>query len=239
MDSFSIYKGYGKVDHIDGEQQPFSHRYGRRRAVIIAASSLLLLTLILVCLIGVLHHESGDSDDDEFVDPIRYACKFTPHQDACFGAISSINSHPKPDPVSLLSILLRSTMNELGNELALPKRLMSKVKDHRTVVALEDCGSLLNDAVGSLNQSAIKLSEAEEYLTETAMGDLRTWISAAMTDQETCLDGLEEMEASVVEEMRKGVQGAKVGMSNSLAILANMDDLKKDMIKMCHQQPRH
>lgn len=242
MDSFNIYKGYGKVDHLEGAQQPASHRYARRRAVIIAVSSLLLLTLILVSLIVVLSHKSGDadsdSDSDEYVDPIRYVCKVTQHQDTCFDAISTINSHPKPDPVAILSILLRSTMNDLRNHLALPKSLMSKVKDHRTVGALEDCGSLLNDAFGSLNKSATKLSAAPEGLTETEMSDLRTWISAAMTDQETCVDGLEEMESSVVEEMRKAVQGAKMGMSNSLAILANMDQLKRDMLKMCNQ-PKH
>ncbi|KAK3195848.1 hypothetical protein Dsin_027158 [Dipteronia sinensis] len=44
----------------------------------------------------------------------------------------------------------------------------------------------------------------EKMLTESKVNDIQTWISAAMINQETCLDGLEEMGSTAVDEV-KGV----------------------------------
>lgn len=110
---------------------------------------------------------------------------------------------------------------------ALPEALILKSNESNTVSALRDCVSLFDDAVSQLNNSvALVVNGLEkEVLTEAKVADVNTWISGAMSDQDTCLDGLEEMESSVLDEVKSKVQMSKECMSNSLAILANMHSL--------------
>lgn len=108
----------------------------------------------------------------------------------------------------------------------LPKDLISKSNEANTVSALSDCEKLFDDAVSQLNNSVASVADgSEKVLTEATIADVNTWISAAMTDQDTCLDGLEEMQSSVLSEVKSKVQMSKECMSNSLAILANMRSL--------------
>ncbi|CAN0903539.1 Pectinesterase 1 [Linum grandiflorum] len=67
--------------------------------------------------------------------------------------------------------------------------------------------------------------EEEKALTEEKIADMKTWISAAMTDEETCRDGMEEMGATVAEGMKAEMEDCTEMMSNSLAILANLPSL--------------
>ncbi|KAK4350516.1 hypothetical protein RND71_029829 [Anisodus tanguticus] len=57
------------------------------------------------------------------------------------------------------------------------------------------------------------------------VSNMQTWISAAMTDQDTCLEGLDEMGSPLLGEVKARVQNAKEYMSNTLAILSNMPSL--------------
>ncbi|KAL0342616.1 UNVERIFIED_CONTAM: putative pectinesterase/pectinesterase inhibitor 26 [Sesamum calycinum] len=65
----------------------------------------------------------------------------------------------------------------------------------------------------------------EKALTEMKISDLQTWISAAMTDQETCLDGLAETGSTALDEFKLKVQKSQEYMSNTLAILNNIQSL--------------
>lgn len=100
--------------------------------------------------------------------------------------------------------------------------LIARSNDKGTESALRDCVDLFEDAVSQLSEST---RAVEGGLRDEKARDLNTWISAAMTDQQTCLDGLEEMGSMVVDEVKARVQISKEYMSNSLAILENMNAL--------------
>lgn len=71
----------------------------------------------------------------------------------------------------------------------------------------------------------MEAAHGEKALTKVKINNIQTWVSAAMTDQETCLDGLEEMGSAILDEVRAKLQRSKELMSNSLAIVAHMKDL--------------
>ncbi|KAL7000614.1 hypothetical protein U1Q18_001766 [Sarracenia purpurea var. burkii] len=116
-------------------------------------------------------------------------------------------------------------MDELLNLSSMLKTLISKSNDPRTESVLKDCVDLWGDALSQIGKSATAMGPREKMLTEEKIGDLKTWISTATTDQETCLDGLVEMGSTVVDEVRAKVQRSKEYMSNSLAILSNIQTL--------------
>ena len=94
--------------------------------------------------------------------------------------------------------------------------------------AFSDCRSQIEDGVSRLNVSVVVMEVGlggEKVLTETRIRDLQTWISAAMTDQETCLDGLEETGSTALDEVKTKMKKSQEYTSNCLAILANIHTL--------------
>lgn len=156
-------------------------------------------------------------------------CAVTQHPESCFTDVSTIDSGNFFDPEVIFNFTLRLAINELTNISSLPKTLISKSHDLRTGSALRDCATLFDDALSQLSRSveAMRVGPVggEKLLTEEKVADMKTWISAAMTDQETCVDGLEEMGSTAVDEVKSRMQRSNEYMSNSLAILANIETI--------------
>lgn len=235
MDSINFFKGYGKINNHSEHQQP--QKAPQRRRIILAASFIIFLTIIIAAMIGGLVRdsatESPESEEQEHptsdsTESLKTVCAVTKHLDSCISSISSLNDPPKSDPVHFFNLSLQVSLRELTNLSSLPKTLISKSNEPRSESALKDCVKLFDDSVSQLNNTAelMKVSRpGEKVLTEMKISDMLTWISAAMTDQETCLDGLDEMGSTVVDEVRARVHKSNVYMSNSLAILNNLKNL--------------
>lgn len=93
--------------------------------------------------------------------------------------------------------------------------------------ALPDCKDQIDDALSRLNDSlsAMEVAPGEKALTDAKISDIQTWISAVVTDQETCVDGLEEMKSPALGEVKGKMQRSREYTSNSLAIVANIRTL--------------
>lgn len=232
--SIKIFKGYDRLPNPNNENHPSTtattHKPSPRNRLITAAISVtLLLTLTLAALILALVHESTTEPPDSPAESLTAVCSVTPHPTLCFNSINNNNdsSLALTDPELIFALSLKVSFNELKNLASLPQTLISKTNDARSESALGDCGSLFSDAAGQLGDSvkAVEVGPGEKVLDEVKIGDLNAWISAAMTCEETCLDGLEEVGSTVVGEVRERVQRSKEYLSNSLAILANIQTL--------------
>ncbi|GAB4860728.1 hypothetical protein Ancab_035891 [Ancistrocladus abbreviatus] len=214
----------------------------RRRPIVVISLTLLLTLIVASLLAALIYHSETEDEDSELSsnilsESIKAVCSVTQHPDSCFTDISScsINPESKPDPVFIFSLSLEVAITRISNLSSLPKTLIPRVNDPQIVSALRDCQDLFSDAFDRLNQSksAVLLvgedgKKRESFLDdESKMNDLKTWISAAMTDEQTCLDGLEETGSStmVVDQVKAAVQKSSVSLSNNLAILANMKTL--------------
>lgn len=71
----------------------------------------------------------------------------------------------------------------------------------------------------------MRVSPGEKALTEMKISDIQTWVSAAMTDQDTCIDGLEETGSPAVDELKTRMHKSQEYMSNTLAILNHIQSL--------------
>ncbi|KAL6954136.1 hypothetical protein U1Q18_048537 [Sarracenia purpurea var. burkii] len=238
MDSIYFFIGYDKVN------QPAPSKINHQHIIIPTIESLflpsrisliILLTVMISATIGALVHKSNTKPPEypslstKSAESIRSICSVTQFPDTCFASISSLTNSSrcslfKGDPELIFSLSLQVAINELLNLSSMPKTMIYKSNDPRTESALKDCVDLLGNALSQIGKSATAMvvGPGEKMLTEEKIGDLKTWINAAMTDQETCLDGLEEMGSTVVDEARLKVQRSKEYMSNSLAILSNI-----------------
>ena len=77
-------------------------------------------------------------------------------------------------------------MDKLRNLSFLPKTLISKSDDPRSESALNDCADLFGDSLSQISEFAAMMEVGPDEKVE----DLR----GVITNLETCVDGLEEME---------------------------------------------
>ncbi|MFS7939761.1 putative pectinesterase [Helianthus anomalus] len=233
-ESVNFVKGYGKIDPSDDDttavhrQSPSPNR--RKTLTIAVTVALLLFAIIIAVTIAAttIHHrrtKPSQSPSLKSSESIKTVCAVTQHPDTCFTDVVSVNSgNNAVNPVVIFNLTLQLAVTELTNVSSLPKTLISNSNDLRTGSALRDCANLFDDAVSQLSRS-VESMRGESVLTVEKVGDLKTWISAAMTDQETCVDGLEEMGSTAVDEVKMKVQRSRVCMSNSLAILSHMEEI--------------
>ncbi|KAL2515895.1 putative pectinesterase/pectinesterase inhibitor 26 [Forsythia ovata] len=239
MESLNFFNGYGKVKPSEDPNSLPNQQtiVAQKRRQITAITLTVVLTLIIGTIVGVVIHESVTEPPESEEEPSQIAsnsakslktvCAVTRYPESCISSISSLNHPPTANPLNFFNLSLQATARELSNLTSLPKELISKSNDKRTESALKDCISLFDDSVSQLSRSLglMKVGTGEKVLTDMNISDLQTWISAAMTDQETCLDGIGEMGSTVPDEFRVKVQKSQEYMSNTLAILNNIRSL--------------
>ncbi|KAJ4824180.1 hypothetical protein Tsubulata_011916, partial [Turnera subulata] len=235
MESINVFKGYDKVNSsLSVEEQQALHQQRKRRRtriiIFFTISAIVFLTLVIGVLLASLIHESNNESPDESpslssnsAESIKAVCSVTQYPTSCFTSISSLNASTKPDPETIFNLSLQASAKELKNL----SSFLASVNDVSSRAALDDCATQLEDALGRVNDSAALMVAApgEKLLTVEKAKDIQTWISAAMTDQETCLEGLQEMGSSVLDEVKGKMEKSKELLSNSLAIIAKMQDL--------------
>lgn len=227
METLNLAKGYGRVDA--SEDNSGAPPNLRRRRRFIAISLAILLTIIIASFIAALIHESLTESEESETSPLasnsndalKAVCSVTRYPDSCFSSISPLNSPPSNDPLRFFNLSLHASLIEVSS-------LKSQLAESKADPATKDCAELFDDAVSQLGRSAESICVGpgeKKVLTEMRISDLQSWISAAMTDQDTCLDGLAEMGSTAVADFKLRVQRSEEYMSNSLAILNNIQSL--------------
>ncbi|XP_027124920.2 pectinesterase 3-like [Coffea arabica] len=229
MDTIKSFKGYGKVDPV--EEQAF-RRKTRRRTVILLVSLLLLVALIVGVVVATVTHKKKNSKgnaNDAPTSPsqsLRAICSVTVHPDSCYTSISSLEaSNSTTDPEKLFQLSLQVVHASLQKLSTLPQHWISDARDLPLKKALGVCQAVIDDAVDATDESlsSLNVSEGDRLLTVDRVNDLKTWLSASLTDLETCLDSLEEVNATVLaEQVRTSSRNSTEFASNSLAIVSKL-----------------
>jgi pectinesterase inhibitor-like protein len=235
MESINTLKGYDKVS--DQENQIHHHHHSplpkpssfSRKTLIATGSvvSLLLILSVVALTAGAFTHSPPHHPPISSAS-LKSLCSVTRYPETCFNSLSSSlnESDSKLNPESILELSLRVAAKEISN-LSISFR---SINDMPEDAAVGDCVKLYTDALSQLNDSITEIERKKKkggnnWLTEEVVGDVKTWISAAMTDGETCSDGIEEMGTIVGNEIKKKMEMANQMMSISLAIVSQMKKL--------------
>lgn len=201
---------FESIKSIESEEDEDRHcRNTRRRLLIIVLSSVVLLSLVVGAVVIPTRAKRAASISAEEQKSIESICNVTLHQESCFSSIYSLKESTKtldspPDsPMQIFTLSLQVTMNGL---IALQSSIF-ETSDTNT------CRRTIRDAIDHVNAS---------LLSSSTLSDVRTWLSTAITDQDTCMDGLRESSGGVSlsnkREIALSMANAAVFASNSLAI---------------------
>ncbi|KAI3803302.1 hypothetical protein L1987_31452 [Smallanthus sonchifolius] len=223
MHTIQSFKGYGKVDPV--EEQAFRRKSCKRLIILII--SVLLLAIIIGAVVGTLIHNRNNSSNSTVQasnasQSITTVCSHTLYPESCYNSITEINKSNSTDPVELLKLSLHVVFNSLSELSSLPENLEKSTTNKTVKNALNVCETVLNDAVDYLRDSifSMDVKSGDKMLSSTKIGDLKTWLSTAITNQETCLDALEEINSTFFAETKFRMQNSTEYASNSLAIVS-------------------
>ncbi|KAK7314000.1 hypothetical protein VNO77_39221 [Canavalia gladiata] len=222
----SLLNSYGKVDEADQAMLEV-RRKTRKRITIIIVSTIVLIGVVCAAVFGSVARNARDNNNNsndgngEFVsNSIKAICDVTLYKDACYRSLGSVvHSGHEVEPQELFLLSIEVALGEVERVV----QYFSKQGvfdglnvDNRTKEGFKNCKDLLGLAMDHLNSSLASVGNSSFV---DALEDLKTWLSAAGTYQQTCIDGFEGAEEALKTNVANNLKNSTEFTSNSLAII--------------------
>ncbi|CAL5194472.1 unnamed protein product [Lathyrus oleraceus] len=183
----------------------------------------LMLLLIISILLSLSTNTSqmvypkGNNNNNNNV---KEACSVTRYKNLCIHTLAQFSNTAGRTPSKWARVGVSVTISEVKNVRAYLTKLKTRGDmKGRNKVALSDCIETFGYALDELHKSLGVLRRLSKKTFSTQMGDLNTWISSALTDEDTCLDGFEGENERQIKLLRNKVQNVSYITSNALALV--------------------
>lgn len=154
---------------------------------------------------------------------IRTSCKATIYPDLCYTSLSThandIQTSPKLLANAALSVALATSQTTSAALLRMSKTPGMRPRE---AGAMRDCLEVLGDTVEELQKSIKEMGETKNKKSfGFMMNDIQTWVSAALTDENTCMDGFggKAMDGKLKTIVRGKIVNVCHLTSNALALI--------------------
>ncbi|URD84499.1 pectinesterase [Musa troglodytarum] len=197
---------------------------GNNKVAVLSVSAIVLVAVVATVAVTVSNRYS-QPEKTEFSTSnknIKDFCRPTDYQATCESSLSEVADNTT-DPKELVNLAFQVTIDHIKKAFDHSTVLSEAAKDSRTSDALENCRELLDYAIDDLKSSIDRLDGFSLTKLDKFLDDLKVWISATITYQETCLDGFENTTTDAAESMRKALNSSAELTSNILAIVINFD----------------
>ncbi|KDP40627.1 hypothetical protein JCGZ_24626 [Jatropha curcas] len=200
----------------------------RKKLFLSLFASLLIVATIIAIVTGVNSNKKDNTSQSHAI--LKSSCSSTRFPELCFSAVASVpgataNLASQKDVIEL-SINLTTTAVQ-HNFFTVEKLIATRKLTKREKTALHDCLETIDETLDELHKAA---EDLEEYPNKKSLSqhadDLKTLLSSAITNQETCLDGFSHDEADkrIREALLDGQVHVEKMCSNALAMIKNMTD---------------
>ncbi|XP_078448381.1 putative pectinesterase/pectinesterase inhibitor 13 [Wolffia australiana] len=207
---------------------------GLGKKIFVFALTLVALAAIIVGIVVAVAHAHRKIGDDisgpssnggtaTSSKSIQAMCAVTDYKDACEKSLSAAVGG-NGNAVSIKAIVKAAVEVTLNASKSAADQVLgvsgNSTVDDRQKAALSDCKQLLQDAVDELQDifSGVDLS-VDKNLTAKS-DDVKTWLSAVISYQQTCLDGVDHPELKA--QLEKIISDAAELTSNALAIVTEV-----------------
>ncbi|XP_023728573.1 probable pectinesterase/pectinesterase inhibitor 61 [Lactuca sativa] len=213
--------------------EPTPKRRSRLKLLLlIVGFTLIIASAVSVTLVVVLRSKdsgggSGSMTHRQPTKAISRVCSRTLYQNLCVNSLVDFPGSLIASDKELVHISVNMTLHHVGKALYTSTDLSNLEMDGRARSAYNDCLELLEDSVDQLTRSLTSVAPSGDGDPQRlgSPEDVMTWLSASLTNQDTCTDGLSETEEGEVRnQMREKLKDLSELVSNSLAIYSSSDD---------------
>lgn len=157
------------------------------------------------------------------IDFIRTSCSTTTYPKLCYTSLSNQATIIRSDPKLLAHAALSVSLDTAKSTSTI---MVEMSKSHgitpREVGAMRDCLEELSDSVDQLKKSMDEMTQLRGSSNfALTMNDIQTWVSAALTDDDTCMEGFagKAMNGNTKIAVRDRIVNVAHMTSNALALI--------------------
>ncbi|XP_028097250.1 21 kDa protein-like [Camellia sinensis] len=184
---------------------------------------LLLLLFSLHCIVTMA--DSAIAPDPTSTNFIKASCRATRYPILCVQCLSSYASQIQQSPKQLADAVLAVSLSKAQSTAVFVSKMtqVSGIKP-REYQAVKDCIENMGDTVDQLKKSIPELNQigragGQDFMWH--MSNVQTWVSAALTDENTCVDGFSgpDMDGNVKASIKREIIAVAQVTSNALALV--------------------
>lgn len=197
---------------------------GRKKKLIILvllAVVLIVASAVSAAVLTAVRSRAGGSGASTLrakpTQAISNTCSKTRFPSLCVKSLLDFPGSTAASERDLVHISLNMTFQHLAKALY-SSAAISASMDPRVRAAYDDCLELLDDSVDALGRSL------SSFAAGSSSSDVMTWLSAALTNQDTCADGFADTSGDVKDQMAGNLKDLSELVSNCLAIFAGAGD---------------
>lgn len=197
----------------------------QKRIIVLGISSLLLVVMVVAATFGIISSNDDNNNSQDVSTSnkaINTLCSSVDYQETCVKSLSSKEYNQTDDPKELVKIGMEVTMKQIKDALDKSETLVKLEQDPRSKEALRSCSELAKMSVRDLERSFNKFADLDISELNVILADLKVWLSAAMTSEETCLDGFENTTGEASNKMREALELGMQMTTNSLALVTEI-----------------
>ncbi|URD81160.1 pectinesterase [Musa troglodytarum] len=185
--------------------------------------------MVVAVAVGVSrrNNSSGSSSDGELTTTskaIQAICRPTDYAEECQSSLAA-RAGNVTDPKKLVELTFTSALDRLREAFNRSSVLQEAAKDPRTSEAFENCKELLDYAIDDLKNSVARFGGIDVTRMGDVVDDLKIWLSATVTYQQTCLDGFDNTTGDAADNMSKALNSSSAMTSNALAIVDGLSSV--------------
>ncbi|KAG7014820.1 hypothetical protein SDJN02_22449, partial [Cucurbita argyrosperma subsp. argyrosperma] len=184
-----------------------------------SASLLLLLSILTIAATTSAARNGGASNF------IKSKCSAATYPDLCVQSLSTFASTIQQNPRQLVQTALVVSLSRAQSTRSFVWKMtkFSGLKK-REYAALRDCMEEVGDTVDRLSKSVEELkrvSGSKQKDFQWHMSNVETWVSAAMTDENTCSDGFagSALNGRIKSSIRARIVDVSRVISNALSLI--------------------
>ncbi|KAJ6969678.1 pectinesterase/pectinesterase inhibitor 34 [Populus alba x Populus x berolinensis] len=158
---------------------------------------------------------------------ISKTCSKTRFPNLCVSSLLDFPGSVSASESDLVHISFNMTLQHFSKALYLSSAISYVNMETRVRSAFDDCLELLDDSIDALSRSLSTVSPSRGGGTGGGSpADVVTWLSAALTNQDTCSEGFDGVNGAIKNQMTERLKDLTELVSNCLAIFssANGDD---------------
>ncbi|XP_043716661.1 probable pectinesterase/pectinesterase inhibitor 61 [Telopea speciosissima] len=217
------------------EKPTTSTKKGNRKLIIIGVFAFVLVvaTVASAGLVVVLRPKASGEPAHAIrgkpTQSISKACSKTRYPDLCVNSLVDFPGALNAGQRDLVHISVNMTLQRIGKALYDVSDIGNLQMDVLVRSAYQDCLELLEESVDQLSRSLMSVAPpAEGNGRGGPVGstqDVMTWLSAALTNQDTCTEGFDDVSGGYVkDQMSAKLKDLSELVSNCLAIFAYSSD---------------
>ncbi|XP_024958718.1 pectinesterase inhibitor 9-like [Cynara cardunculus var. scolymus] len=183
------------------------------------------LQFYLLVLLIILQYTTGNAADPAAMNYVTASCKTTRYPSLCVRCLSTYARSIQGNDQLLAKAAISVSLNNAKSAAAYVTKLSrSSGLKPREFQAMKDCVNGMNSCVPSLNQSVLELAKMARLTGqnfEWHMSNVETWVSSALTNQNTCARGFSDgsMNGPVKDAVIRRMSYVAQLTSNALALV--------------------